>query len=158
MSISRSSLSSQRVSTTQNKDISFRLFSSDTHQEIYHFFEVPRNIAIEIMGLAMQNEFEEQPSNIPYATVLIGASFSDLPIEAAREMIKDLQQKINPSKQRYRIQYEGWAKRFQKGSVYQHHENMDGTNDAWVTQLNSGDYTKSYKENRAKKFQFTAGP
>ena len=66
MSISRSSRSSQRASTTtRNKTISFRLFASSTHHEIYNFLDVPYDIVMETTGVAMKHEETlQRPNNL----------------------------------------------------------------------------------------------
>ena len=68
--------------------------------------------------------------------MLIGDSFFDLPMNIANEIIKDLQRKIDPSKQKYSIEYQGFGKEIHRASVFQHDANMDGPSDAWATQIN----------------------
>lgn len=148
--MSRSSRSSQRASTSRTKNITFRLFCADSHYERSHFFEVPNNLSIQIMGFAMRNELESEPSTSGFATVHIGATDIFIPINVARNMIEDLKGKIDLSKQRHDIHYGSWTRELHKGSVHEH-DYFDETNDAWANphQLNTGRYENTYSQNKA---------
>ena len=157
--MSRSSRSSQRANTSRTRTISFGLFPSTTHHEIYKFLEVPYDIVLEKAAFATSKELQGEPPVVGYGIMQIGDSFFDLPINIANEMIRDLQGRIDPSKQKYSRVYGGWTRKLHKGSLFlQHHDELDLPSDEWATQMNTGSYWLPYEQNQAAAAVHFQGP
>jgi hypothetical protein len=140
-----------RASTSRTKNISFRLFPSTTHHEVYRFLDVPYDIVLEKTAFATNNELQGEQPVIDYGIMQIGDSLFALPMNIANEMIRDLQGRIDPSKQRYRMEYRGWTRNLHRASVHDYQRYFDETSDAWANplQMNTGNYNLPYTQNQA---------
>jgi hypothetical protein len=134
-------------------NIIFRLYLSKTNDETYRFSDVPYNIFLQKLGVAMKNEMQSQPANAydTFATGLFNASLFLLSIEKAREIIQDLKQLPNNVLQAEAIEYKGIARQLHRGSLFQHHNDLDGISDAWdrSSAMNTGDYRLPYRQNQS---------
>lgn len=109
----------------------------------------------------MQNELNSQPPNIPYYTVLIDESSFVLSIETTEDIIQDLQQKIEPSKQDHFIEYQDFAESLHSPSVFHHDRHFDAPSSdwAWPLEMNKGNYNETFRKNRSmRKFNFRGQP